>query len=156
MDSAWQGGVEVGLSVGVVRETAPGERRVALVPATVGRLRAAGLRVLVEAGAGAGAWFSDEAYAEAGADVLATAALYAEADVLLSVGRLDPTATSRLRPGQTLIGMLAPLTDSGYAPGCSPRPGSRRCRAAAGPGIPAGDRVPGRTGAVRAAGRVAA
>jgi NAD(P) transhydrogenase subunit alpha len=104
-----------GLSVGVVRETAAGERRVALVPSVVGRLRAAGLRVLVEAGAGAAAWFADEAYAQAGAVVLPTADLYAEADVLLSVGRLDFAATSRLRPGQTLIGMLAPLADPGYA-----------------------------------------
>ena len=107
--------VQEGLSVGVVRETGPGERRVALVPAVVGRLRAAGLRVLVEADAGAAAWFPDEAYAEQGAVVLPTAALYAEADVLVCVGRLDEAGIGRLRPGQTLVGMLAPLADPGHA-----------------------------------------
>jgi hypothetical protein len=103
------------LTVGVVKETAPGERRVALVPGVVGRLRAAGVRVAVEAGAGAAAWFPDEAYAAQDAVVLPTADLYAEADVLLSVGRLDQAGTARLRAGQTLIGLLAPLTDPGYA-----------------------------------------
>jgi len=107
--------VQEGLSVGVVRETGPGERRVALVPAVVGRLRAAGLRVLVETDAGAAAWFSDEAYAQQGAVVLPTAALYAEADVLVCVGRLDEAGIGRLRPGQALVGMLAPLADPGHA-----------------------------------------
>jgi NAD(P) transhydrogenase subunit alpha len=104
-----------GLKVGVVRETAAGEQRVALVPAAVGRLRAAGLHVLVEAGAGAAAWFADEAYGRAGAVVVDTDELYAGADVLLSVGRLDPAGTERLRPGQVVIGMLAALADPGYA-----------------------------------------
>jgi len=45
------------LAAGVLRETLVGERRVALVPDTVARLQALGLDVLVEAGAGAGAWF---------------------------------------------------------------------------------------------------
>ena len=55
------------MRVAVPRETAPGERRVALVPETVSRLRAAGFDVRVQLGAGAAAGFSDEAYAEAGA-----------------------------------------------------------------------------------------
>jgi hypothetical protein len=53
-------------TVGVVREWVPGERRVAMVPEVVARLRSAGVEVLVEAGAGAQAWFADSAYAEAG------------------------------------------------------------------------------------------
>ena len=55
------------MKVAVVKETAPGERRVALVPETVPKLTAAGLEVLVEQGAGNGAWFPDSAYSEAGA-----------------------------------------------------------------------------------------
>src|SRR5256885_13613050 len=57
----------VPMKVGVAKETAPGERRVALVPEALGRLKTAGLEILVEAGAGAGALIPDEAYAEAGA-----------------------------------------------------------------------------------------
>ena len=103
------------LKVAAVKETAPGERRVALVPKVVDRLRAAGVDVLVEAGAGAGAWLPDEAYGAAGATVLPAGELYAEADVLVSVGRPDQALTDRLRPGQAVIGMLAPLTDPDYA-----------------------------------------
>jgi NAD(P) transhydrogenase subunit alpha len=96
------------MRVGVVKETAPGERRVALVPETVPRLTAAGYEVLVEAGAGAGAWFPDSAYADAGAEVVTD---LAEADVVLSVSQ--PSA-ERLTAGQTVIGMLSPLTDRSY------------------------------------------
>ena len=54
-------------AAGVLRETLVGEHRVALIPDAVTRLQALGLEVLVEAGAGAGAWFPDAAYAAAGA-----------------------------------------------------------------------------------------
>ena len=60
------------MKVGVARETAPGERRVALVPEALGKLTAAGLEVLVEAGAGAGAMIPDQAYTDAGATVVST------------------------------------------------------------------------------------
>jgi NAD(P) transhydrogenase subunit alpha len=62
------------MKVGVAKETAPGERRVALVPEAVEKLRAADLSVLVERGAGAEAWFPDIDYAEAGAKIVTTAA----------------------------------------------------------------------------------
>ncbi|HKG56874.1 MAG TPA: hypothetical protein VKA85_06480, partial [Candidatus Limnocylindrales bacterium] len=61
------------MKVGVARETAPGERRVALVPEALGKLKTAGLDVLVEAGAGAGAQIPDSAYTEAGASIVSTA-----------------------------------------------------------------------------------
>src|ERR1019366_10398442 len=57
------------MKVGVAMETAAGERRVALVPEVLGKLTAAGLQVLVEAGAGTGAAIPDSAYAEAGAQI---------------------------------------------------------------------------------------
>jgi H+-translocating NAD(P) transhydrogenase subunit alpha len=97
------------MKVAVVKESAPGERRVALVPETVPRLTAAGLEVLVEQGAGDAAWFPDSAYAGAGATVVATADLYAAADVILTVTRPDEAAMGRLRAGQTVVGMLSPL-----------------------------------------------
>ena len=65
------------MKVGVAKETAPGERRVALVPEVLGKLKAAGLEVLVERGAGAGAAIPDAAYAEAGATIVSTDDLYA-------------------------------------------------------------------------------
>jgi NAD(P) transhydrogenase subunit alpha len=100
------------MKAAVVKETAPGERRVALVPEGIGKLTAAGIEVLVERGAGDGAWFPDPAYAQAGATVVDAADLYQQADVVLTVTRPDP---ARLRSGQAVIGMLAPLTDPSLA-----------------------------------------
>ena len=102
------------MKVAVVKEAAPGERRVALVPAAVAKLRAAGHEVLVESGAGDRAWLADGAYAEAGASIVPVAEL-AAADVILMVGRPDERAISRLRPGQAVFGMLAPLADPAFA-----------------------------------------
>jgi NAD(P) transhydrogenase subunit alpha len=99
------------MNVGVARETAPGERRVALVPEAVGRLRSAGLDVLVESGAGAAAFFPDEAYAEAGATIVSTDELYARAEVILRVQKPSPAEAARLRPGQVVVGLLQPLID---------------------------------------------
>jgi H+-translocating NAD(P) transhydrogenase subunit alpha len=97
------------MKVAVVKESAPGERRVALVPETVPRLTAAGLEVMVEQGAGDAAWFPDDAYQAAGATIAKTEDLYAAADVILTVTRPDEAAMGRLRAGQTVVGMLAPL-----------------------------------------------
>jgi proton-translocating NAD(P)+ transhydrogenase subunit alpha len=94
------------MKVAVVKESAPGERRVALVPETVARLRQAGIEVLVESGAGDGAWFPDSLYEDAGARIVSRADLYAVADVILTVTRPEP---SRLRRGQAVIGLLSPL-----------------------------------------------
>src|SRR5580704_12899322 len=73
------------MKAGVVKETAPGERRVALVPDAVVKLQAAGIEVLVERGAGEGAWLSDSAYADAGASIVNVAELYRDADVIFTV-----------------------------------------------------------------------
>jgi len=99
------------MKVAVVKESAPGERRVALVPETVPKLVQAGLEVLVEAGAGDGAWFPDSAYSEAGAAIVKTDDLYKTADILLTVTRPDQAQAGRLRAGQAVFGMLSPLTD---------------------------------------------
>jgi H+-translocating NAD(P) transhydrogenase subunit alpha len=99
------------MKVAVVKESAPGERRVALVPETVPRLVQAGLEVLVETGAGDAAWFPDSTYTAAGAAITSTSDLYATADVILTVTRPDEAALGLLRAGQAVIGMLSPLTD---------------------------------------------
>ena len=98
------------MKVAVIKEAAPWERRVALVPEGVAKLCGAGLEVLAEAGAGDRSWLADEAYAEAGATVLARDELLAAADALLMVGPPDARVTAALRPGQLVIGLLAPLT----------------------------------------------
>jgi NAD(P) transhydrogenase subunit alpha len=96
------------MKVAIVKESAPGERRVALVPEAIPRLRQAGLEVLVESGAGDGSWFPDSAYLEAGAEVVSHDDLYARADVILTVTRAEPAT---LKADQAIIGMLSPLTD---------------------------------------------
>ena len=103
------------MKVGVAKETAPGERRVALVPEALGKLQAAGLEVLVEAGAGAGAAIPDSAYAAAGAEVVPTDALYQGADVILRVAKPSSDEVGRLRKGQAVVGFLTPLIDPALA-----------------------------------------
>jgi NAD(P) transhydrogenase subunit alpha len=103
------------MKVAVIKEAAPGERRVALVPEAVAKLRAAGIEVLVESGAGDRAWFADGAYADAGASIVSGSEATAEADAILMVGRPDEQVISRLRPGQAVLGMLAPLADPALA-----------------------------------------
>jgi H+-translocating NAD(P) transhydrogenase subunit alpha len=103
------------MKVAVVRESAPGERRVALVPEMIARLRGAGLEILVESGAGNGAWFADSVYAEAGATVVSREELLADADLILTVGRPDEQILAGLRSGQAIMGMLNPLADPGLA-----------------------------------------
>jgi H+-translocating NAD(P) transhydrogenase subunit alpha len=99
------------MKAAVVKETAPGERRVALVPDAVAKLRAAGIEVLVEAGAGEGAWLADSAYADAGAAIVSAAELVGAADVILTVTKPSAAMVDQLGKRQAIIGMLAPLTD---------------------------------------------
>jgi NAD(P) transhydrogenase subunit alpha len=91
--------------VGVPKEVVPGERRVALVPETVGRL-GEGVEVVVETGAGEQAGFTDDAYREAGATIGDPWA----AEVVVKVAAPTPSETERLREGQALIAFLSPLT----------------------------------------------
>jgi NAD(P) transhydrogenase subunit alpha len=104
MDRVSGGGAPV--TVGVPREAAPGERRVALVPLVVGRLRARGVRVVVEPGAGLGALIPDAGYTAAGAELGDPWS----ADAVLKVAPPTPVEIARLRPRSVLIGFLSPLT----------------------------------------------
>jgi NAD(P) transhydrogenase subunit alpha len=99
------------MKVGVARETAAGERRVALVPEALGKLTAAGLEILVEAGAGSGAAIPDQAFTDAGARIVSTGQLYADADVILRVQKPVAAEVARLRSGQAVVGLLQPLLD---------------------------------------------
>ncbi len=99
------------LAVAAVKERAPDERRVALVPEAAGRLDAAGIDLLVEQGAGTASGFSDDDYVAAGASVVRREELVTRADVLVTVGTLAPEQVGCLRRGQMVIGMLQPLID---------------------------------------------
>jgi NAD(P) transhydrogenase subunit alpha len=96
------------LKVGVPKESAEGERRVALIPDAVRDLTDRGLDVSVEAGAGEAAGHPDSEYSEAGASVASADAL--SADVVVKVAPPTAEQIGRLRRGQVLIGNLAPLT----------------------------------------------
>jgi proton-translocating NAD(P)+ transhydrogenase subunit alpha len=93
--------------IAVPKETAPGERRVALVPEIVKKLTGAGFAVTVEPGAGNEASFSDEAYRDAGAEIGDPW----DADVVVKVRKPSAEEAERLRDGQIVIGLLEPLTD---------------------------------------------
>src|SRR4051794_21410044 len=98
------------MRIGVPKETASGEQRVALVPEIVQKLTAGGHEVLVERGAGVGASFLDEAYADAGA-TLAGHNEALGADVVVKVAPPTSDEVAALRGDAVLIAFLAPLTD---------------------------------------------
>ncbi|MBA3809428.1 MAG: Re/Si-specific NAD(P)(+) transhydrogenase subunit alpha [Solirubrobacterales bacterium] len=98
------------MRIGVPKETAAGEHRVALVPEVVSKLKAKGLDVVVQNGAGADALLTDAAFADAGATMTADAAEVWGCDVVLTIAPPDPQAIRGLGSGSILIGFLAPLT----------------------------------------------
>jgi H+-translocating NAD(P) transhydrogenase subunit alpha len=95
------------MRIGVVRETTPGERRVALVPETVGRLAKSGNEVIVERGAGEGSSFPDRMYTDAGG----TLGDAWSCDLVLKVARPSDDELGRIREGAILIAFLQPLTN---------------------------------------------
>ncbi|MHA6785338.1 Re/Si-specific NAD(P)(+) transhydrogenase subunit alpha [Pseudonocardia saturnea] len=95
-----------GATVGVPRESGTGERRVALVPKIVEKLRTKGVEVVVESGAGLGALIPDDLYEAAGA----TIGDPWSADVVVKVAPPSTEEIGKLRSGSTLIGFLAPRT----------------------------------------------
>src|ERR671915_374146 len=99
------------MRIGVPRERVRRETRVALVPESVERLVEAGHTVLVDAGAGSGAAFPDEAYGDAGAGIVRGFGDVAGADVVAAVRLPVPEQIEMLRPGGVLVGFLAPLAD---------------------------------------------
>jgi NAD(P) transhydrogenase subunit alpha len=90
--------------IGVPRETAAGEKRVATVPEVVEKLIKLGFEVVVESGAGDASNFSDEAYQAAGARIAkGAAALWTEADIVFKVRAPSSEEVSRLPEGRTLV-----------------------------------------------------
>jgi NAD(P) transhydrogenase subunit alpha len=105
------------LRIGVPRETAPDEKRVALVPETAGRLAKSGFEVVVESGAGVAASHTDADYQAAGATIAGDArALFATADVVLKVREPLPGPGGHeadlLREGSVLITLFNPARNA--------------------------------------------
>jgi NAD(P) transhydrogenase subunit alpha len=104
--------------IGVPREIASGERRVALVPEVVSQLTRASHRVVVERGAGLRAGFTDEAYSAAGCDLADSAEeIYSTAQMVLKVQRpgraeVGEAELDQMKEGSILIGLLQPSGDA--------------------------------------------
>jgi len=104
------------MRIGIPKETRPGETRVAATPETVKKLLAGNHRVLVQAGAGLGAAVTDDAFATAGASVIASVAeLYGQAELILKVRAPQAAELPLLTSGQILAGMLNPFDTEGLA-----------------------------------------
>src|SRR3546814_8241819 len=104
------------VTIGIARETAPGERRVAVTPETCRKLVAAGASVRVERRLGDNAHFPDAAYADAGAELVGGSDdARAEADITLCVQPPEPAAIARLKRGAVLVGSLQPEADPARA-----------------------------------------
>ena len=97
------------MKLGVLRETASGERRVAAVPETVRKFVGLGAEVAVEAGAGLTASVSDAEYAAAGAKVIDRASVLKDADVILGVQGPDPESLKGIKTGAWLVAGLNPF-----------------------------------------------
>jgi H+-translocating NAD(P) transhydrogenase subunit alpha len=110
------------MRIGVPKETAAGERRVALVPEVVSKLKARGLDVLVQRGAGHEALVPDDAFVQAGAELSDDAAAIWASDLVVTVSPPNDEQIAALGHASVLIGFLAPLTS----------PSSTRALAAAG------------------------
>jgi len=100
------------MRIGVPAETRPDERRVALVPDGVAKLKAAGCEVVVQRGAGSAAHLTDAAYEAAGATLAGSAAEALGADLVLKVQRPTLEEIGQLREGAALVGLLAPAASA--------------------------------------------
>jgi NAD(P) transhydrogenase subunit alpha len=100
--------------IGVPRESAAGEKRVATVPEVVERLVKLGFRVAVQSGAGDAANFADDTYRAAGAEIVGDAAtLWSSADIVFKVRAPSAEEVQLLRPGTTLVSFLWPAQNPG-------------------------------------------
>ena len=127
------------MKIGVPKETAEGERRVALVPEVVKKLSGQGHELLVQSGAGDGALIPDSAFEEAGATLVDDAATALGADVVVKVAAPNPEETAQLGADSVLIAFLGPLTNG---------EGVKAIAADRGHQLRAGSRPPDQPGAV--------
>jgi NAD(P) transhydrogenase subunit alpha len=109
------------LTIGVLRESYPGETRVALVPDVLGTLGKAGMKVLVEAQAGVRAGITDKTYVDKGATIAERQAIFEKADIIAQVRGLGSNLKAGaadlplMRKGQVVVGLLDPLSEPASA-----------------------------------------
>lgn len=96
------------MKIGVPRESYSGEKRVATTPDIVVQLQKLGFQVSVESSAGVNAKFSDQAYINAGADIVDDSGVWAESDIVLKVRAPSDDEIEKLQSGQTLISFIWP------------------------------------------------
>ncbi len=106
------------MNLGVVRESYPGEKRVALVPGNIAQIKKTGLEVLVESGAGSQAGYPDSAYEAKGAKIISSRSeVFSSSDIILYVRGLGANLTegqadlNLMKSGQVLVGLFDPLSE---------------------------------------------
>jgi NAD(P) transhydrogenase subunit alpha len=103
------------MKIGIPKETAPGERRVALIPETVKKLAAKKIETVVEAGAGAASSFSDEEYTAAGATIASSFEdLAAKSDAIIKIVRPSDGEMAKLKDGSALVCLQYPLSSPDF------------------------------------------
>ncbi len=103
--------MEILVRVGVIKESLEGERRIAAVPETVGKMTKAGMEVVIEAGAGEAAFISDRELEESGAKIApGRDAVLSDADVLLKVNKPTTDEIGHMKPGAVVISFLQPFS----------------------------------------------
>jgi NAD(P) transhydrogenase subunit alpha len=96
------------MKIGVPKEIHPGERRVATTPDVAKELQKLGFSVAVESGAGASAKFTDDAYRDAGCEIVSAADIWNDSDIILKVRAPEAGEADKLRKDQTLVSFLWP------------------------------------------------
>src|SRR5919198_219427 len=99
------------MRIGVPKETAVNERRVALTPDVAGRLAKGGHEVVIERGAGSAAFFSDDAYLKAGVGVGTGDSVLRESEIILQVQAPSPQSLSQIPEGRALVAAFQPVPD---------------------------------------------
>lgn len=97
------------MRIGIPKENLPGERRIAAVPETVGKIVKGGMQVVVETGAGKGAFIEDKEFEAAGATIAPSAQIFSQSDILLKVNRPTLEEAGQIKEGILLISFLQPL-----------------------------------------------
>ncbi|MFZ2844561.1 Re/Si-specific NAD(P)(+) transhydrogenase subunit alpha [Psychrobacter sp.] len=101
------------MKIGVISADSASESRVALTPDAVKKLRKLGFEVVIESGAGQAAYYADELYQAAGADIVnSSAEVVTQSQIITTVNDLPVAATEHLKSGQIVIGMLDPYRNS--------------------------------------------
>ncbi len=99
------------MKIAVLKETVPGEKRVAIIPDSLKRLKKQGIDVIIESDAGMGAGFTNSDYEELGATIESSAdKLFAEADTIIKVQPPTLEEAAKLTEGKTLISIIQPMT----------------------------------------------